>query len=98
MIVVQRFRAHDRSHPRSMEIDAELYRLMNELIEQGYKCDASWITRSLMNDETPESVLCGHSERLAIAFNLIQRPVPSRIQIVKNLRVCNDCREFLVFS
>ncbi len=27
-------------------------------------------------------------------FNLIQRPRPTRIQIVKNLRICGDCREF----
>ena len=48
-----------------------------------------------MNDEeTAESALFGHSERLALAFNLIQDPIPSRIQIVKNLRVCGDCREF----
>ena len=49
--------------------------------------------RPLMEDETAQSILCGHSERLAIAFNLIQRPVPSRIQVTKNLRVCGDCRE-----
>ena len=48
-----------------------------------------------MPDETIASLLCGHSERLAIAFNFIQNPVPSRIQIVKNLRVCGDCRELI---
>ncbi|CAF1215326.1 unnamed protein product, partial [Didymodactylos carnosus] len=88
---VFKFRAHDRSHPNSTEIYAELDRLTNELIEHGHKHDASWITRPLMNDETVESVLCGHSERLAIAFNFIQRPMPSRVQVVKNLRVCGDC-------
>ncbi|CAF1237279.1 unnamed protein product [Adineta steineri] len=41
-----------------------------------------------------ESVLSRHSERLAIAFNLIQRPIPNRIQITKNLRVCGDCHTF----
>ncbi|CAF0804520.1 unnamed protein product [Adineta steineri] len=47
-----------------------------------------------MKDETEESILSGHSERLAIAFNLIQRPIPNRIQIMKNLRVCGDCHTF----
>jgi hypothetical protein len=47
----------------------------------------------MMDDETEESVLSGHSERLAIAFNLIQRPMPTRIQINKNLRVCGDGRK-----
>jgi hypothetical protein len=45
-------------------------------------------------DETIQSVLCGHSERLAIVFNLIRRPMATRIQIVKNLSICGDCREF----
>ncbi|CAF5182210.1 unnamed protein product, partial [Rotaria magnacalcarata] len=38
-----------------------------------------------------ESVLCGHSEKLAIAFNFIQHSRPSSMQITKNLRVCGDC-------
>ncbi|CAF1176710.1 unnamed protein product [Didymodactylos carnosus] len=92
---IVKFRAHDRSHRRSEEIYAELERLTNELIKHGYKCDTSWITRPMTNDETGESVLSGHSERLAIAFNLIQRPIPARIQIMKNLRVCGDCHTFI---
>ncbi|CAF1317799.1 unnamed protein product [Rotaria sordida] len=88
---VFKFRAHDRSHPCSQDIYAELDRLEKELIEHGYKYDESWIARPLNNDETVESVLSGHSERLAIAYNLIQRPTPTRIQVVKNLRVCGDC-------
>ncbi|CAF1052345.1 unnamed protein product [Adineta steineri] len=88
---VYKFRAHDRSHSRSSEIYEELDRLTKNLIEHGYKYDESWITRELDENETTQSVLCGHSERLAIAFNLIQQPIPDRIQIVKNLRVCGDC-------
>ncbi|UJR24047.1 hypothetical protein I4U23_027012 [Adineta vaga] len=85
------FRAQDRFHPRTSELYDELDRLEKELIEHGHKFDASWITRPLMPDETVESVLNSHSERLALAYNFIQRPVPSRIQIVKNLRICGDC-------
>ena len=62
--------------------------------EHGHEYDSSWITRSLGDGESFESVLCGHSEKLAIAFNLIQRPQPSLIQITKNLRVCGDCRKY----
>lgn len=70
----------------------ELDRLTDEMKRIGYKPDSSWITRHLMEDETEESILNGHSERLAIALNLIQRPQPKSFQIVKNLRVCGDCR------
>jgi hypothetical protein len=64
-----------------------------ELVENGFKHDSSWITREMMEDETPESILCGHSERIAIIFNLCQRPAPSLIQVTKNLRVCGSCRK-----
>ena len=86
------FRAHDRSHPRSKEIYEELDRLTEELIAHGHHFDASWITKTMENDETIQSVLCGHSERIALAFNFIQRPGPTTIQLVKNLRICGDCR------
>ncbi|UJR24040.1 hypothetical protein I4U23_027005 [Adineta vaga] len=88
---IAQFRAHDQSHPRTSELYDELDRLEKELIEHGHKFDASWITRPLMAGETVQSVLNSHSERLALAFNFIQRPIPSRIQIVKNLRICGDC-------
>ncbi|CAF1067251.1 unnamed protein product [Rotaria sordida] len=88
------FTAHDHSHLQSAEIYAELDRLTSELIEHGYVCDSSWVTRELYEQETIESVLCSHSERLALAFNFIQRPIPDFIQITKNLRICGDCHEF----
>ncbi|CAF4979417.1 unnamed protein product, partial [Rotaria sp. Silwood1] len=87
-----RFRAHDQSHPRASEIYAEGEKISNELIQHGHKYDSSWITRPLNQDETIASVLCGHSERLAIAFNFVVNPNTSLIQVAKNLRVCGDCR------
>ena len=69
-------------------------RLTLDLKEHGHEFDSSWITRPLREGETIESVLCGHSEKLAIVFNLIQDPRPSVIQITKNLRVCGDCRTY----
>ncbi|CAF3185331.1 unnamed protein product [Rotaria socialis] len=89
-----RFKAHDHSHPRSSEIYAEFDRLSSILIKYNYKFDSTWITRQMNEEETIESVLCGHSEKLAIGFNLIQKPIPEFIQITKNLRVCGDCHEF----
>ncbi|CAF0880345.1 unnamed protein product [Adineta ricciae] len=85
------FHAHDRSHPRSAEIYVELDRISRELIEHGHEYDSSWITRPLAEDETIESVLCGHSEKLAIAWNFVANPNTTFIQITKNLRVCGDC-------
>ncbi|CAF1478225.1 unnamed protein product [Adineta steineri] len=87
-----KFRAHDQTHPRSKEIYDEVQKISKELIEYGHQYDASWITRGLNENETIESNLCGHSERLAIAWNFIENPNIRRIQITKNLRICGDCR------
>jgi activator of HSP90 ATPase len=93
LFIFQKFQAHDRSHPQSDKIYAELERLSSELIQYGHKYDSTWITRPLDEYESVESVLCGHSEKLAIAFNFVQQSNPSKIQITKNLRVCGDCRK-----
>ena len=86
------FQAHDRSHRQSDEIYAETERMANDLREAGHQFDSSWVTRPLQPDETIETVLCGHSERLALAFHFIQKPTPTFIQLTKNLRICGDCR------
>ncbi|CAF1316455.1 unnamed protein product [Rotaria magnacalcarata] len=86
---VYTFRAHDRSHPRSNEIYAEGEKISNEIIKYGHQYDSSWITRVLDEDETVESVLCGHSERLAIAWGFVANPNASKLQMVKNLRICD---------
>ena len=48
--------------------------------------------RQLKDNETIASVLCGHSERLAIAWNFVVNPRTTEILITKNLRVCGACR------
>ncbi|CAF3527140.1 unnamed protein product [Rotaria socialis] len=88
-----KFRAHDQSHPQSSKIYAEVEKISQELIEYGHQYDSSWITRPLEQDETVASVLCGHSERLAIAWNFVVNPNTTKIQITKNLRVCGDCHQ-----
>ncbi len=87
------FRANDQSHPRSSEIYAEGEKISKELIAHGHNYDASWITRPVDEDETIESVLCTHSERLAISWNFVLNPNASQIRITKNLRICGDCRK-----
>ena len=52
--------------------------------------DPTWITRQL--DEN-ELVLCDHREKLAFAYRFMSKRRPSFIQVTKNLRICEDCRE-----
>ncbi|CAF3381280.1 unnamed protein product [Rotaria socialis] len=62
------FCAHGQSHPRSVDIYAEINRISKELIEHGHEYDVSSIVRSIRPDETIESILCGHSERFASSY------------------------------
>ena len=64
-----------------------------EVMEHGYQPDSTWVTRPLLGDETIESILCEHSERLALAWNFFVNPNTICIQITKNVRICGDCRK-----
>ncbi|CAF1658967.1 unnamed protein product, partial [Rotaria magnacalcarata] len=88
-----KFRAHDRSHAESAEIHEQVDRMSKRIIEHGHKYDASWIVRPIEPDETIETLLCGHSERLAMTAHFIHNRKPKRIQMTMNLRICGDCRK-----
>lgn len=92
-VSLQKFRAHDTRHPRRNEIYAVAQQISAEIEQHGHKYDSSWITRPIGENETAASILCGHSERLAIAFNFLVEPETTRIQLAKNLRICGDCRK-----
>ncbi|RDX75653.1 Pentatricopeptide repeat-containing protein DOT4, chloroplastic, partial [Mucuna pruriens] len=48
-------------------------------------------------DDMKEVLLCGHSEKLAMAFGILNL-VPGRtVRVTKNLRVCEDCHEMRKF-
>ncbi|KAK1264606.1 Pentatricopeptide repeat-containing protein [Acorus gramineus] len=63
---------------------------------EGYVPNTSCVLHSVEEDEK-EMLLCGHSEKLAIAFGVLNTPPGSTIQVVKNLRVCDDCHEATKF-
>lgn len=47
--------------------------------------------------ERMEQSLCHHSEKLAIAFGLMNTSPGTPIRVVKNLRVCGDCHSATKF-
>ncbi|XP_057798581.1 pentatricopeptide repeat-containing protein At1g59720, chloroplastic/mitochondrial-like [Salvia miltiorrhiza] len=94
--VVHKFFAGDTTHPRSREI-YQFLRWMEERVKMaGYVHDLS---QAPLVDEARDrkgDSLGLHSERLAIAFALLHlksRAAP--IRVFKNLRVCNDCHNFI---
>ncbi|CAJ1956122.1 unnamed protein product [Sphenostylis stenocarpa] len=88
------FLAGDLSHPLSDHIYSKLSELNNRLRDAGYQPDTNYVFHDI-EDEQKETILSHHSERLAIAFGLIATLPEIPIQIVKNLRVCGDCHNFI---
>ncbi|XWS62322.1 hypothetical protein CRYUN_Cryun06bG0001100 [Craigia yunnanensis] len=45
-----------------------------------------------VDEEEKETLLCGHNDKLVIAFGILNSPSGTTIRVVKNLRACNDSR------
>ncbi|KAK6232661.1 hypothetical protein SCA6_002734 [Theobroma cacao] len=60
------------------------------MAKEGYVADLRYVLHDIEEDEKRD-LLCGHSERLAIAFGLLNTKPGTPLHIMKNLRVCGDC-------
>eukprot|EP01018_Ginkgo_biloba_P012108 Gb_38817 [translate_table: standard] len=87
---VYTFLVGDRSHPQTQKIYAELERLSRQMKVAGYVPTTSFVLNDV-EEEQKEQILCHHSEKLAIAFGLINTSPGTPIRVIKNLRVCCDC-------
>lgn len=86
----------DRWHPQAMIIHRKLDKLIKHMKSMGY----SPMTCSVLHDvdmEEKEASLGTHSEKLAIAFGLINVRPGSPVRVMKNLRTCDDCHTFSKF-
>eukprot|EP01018_Ginkgo_biloba_P002764 Gb_31266 [translate_table: standard] len=87
---VHTFLVADRSHPQTHKIYAKLEILSREMKAAGYVPDTRFVLHDV-EEEQKEQFLSYHSEKLAIAFGLINTSPGQTIRIIKNLRVCGDC-------
>jgi pentatricopeptide repeat protein len=87
---VHTFVAQDQDHPQMIEIHAELQRLSGLMHNAGY-VPCTELVLDDVEEEEKVSHLCHHSEKLAIAFGLINTAPGTPLRIRKNLRVCKDC-------
>ncbi|KAL9679005.1 hypothetical protein QQ045_016858 [Rhodiola kirilowii] len=87
---IHSFESGDKSYPQADKIYIYLQELHNRLKAIGYVPNTSMVMQNV-DDQTKEEIIFAHSERLAIAFGLLNTPQHSRITVVKNLRVCIDC-------
>ncbi|KAG6521796.1 putative pentatricopeptide repeat-containing protein At5g52630 [Zingiber officinale] len=92
---VHAFKAGDRDHAQVKEIFAKVREMMQRIKEEGYAADTGFA----LHDEEEEGKaeeLAVHSERLAVAFGLINSASHGKpIRVYKNLRVCGDCHTAL---
>ncbi|CAN6466644.1 unnamed protein product [Victoria cruziana] len=79
------FTSGDRSHPQTAEIHLRLEKLNVDARKLGYED----------TDKRENSLY--HSERLALAFGLLNVPHSTAIRVIKNLRICSDCHSFTRF-
>nr|GMD73220.1 pentatricopeptide repeat-containing protein At3g62890-like [Ipomoea batatas] len=94
--ILHEFVAGDTSHPQFPQINAFMDKIAKDLQANGYEPDTSSVLHDI-EDEEKESIVRYHSERIAVAFGLMNTPPGKIIRIVKNLRTCNDCHSAMKF-
>ncbi|XP_027341723.1 pentatricopeptide repeat-containing protein At1g11290, chloroplastic-like [Abrus precatorius] len=88
---VHTFYSGSTNHPQSKRIYAFLETLGDKIKAAGYVPDTNSIHD--VEEDVKEQLLSSHSERLAIAFGLLNTKPGTTIHIRKNLRVCGDCHD-----
>uniref|UniRef100_A0A7N2KZR9 DYW domain-containing protein n=2 Tax=Quercus lobata TaxID=97700 RepID=A0A7N2KZR9_QUELO len=83
------FHSGDKSHALTKEIYQKVDNLMLEISKHGYVPERKYLLPDV--DEQEKRVLLYHSEKLAIAFGLINTPGWTPLQIVQSHRICGDC-------
>ncbi|CAD6207050.1 unnamed protein product [Miscanthus lutarioriparius] len=81
----------DGRHPKSQEARKMVDEVIDQLKLVGYVPDTSHVFHVEMDEEEKAISLKYHSEKLAIAFGLLNTAPGATLRVVKNLRVCPDC-------
>ncbi|KAL8524185.1 hypothetical protein ACS0TY_013960 [Phlomoides rotata] len=88
--------AGDNAHPQMAQILDKLNRLSLEMKKAGYLPNTDFVLQDVEEQEK-EHILCGHSEKLAVVFGILNTNAGSSLRITKNLRICGDCHSFIKF-
>ncbi|XP_076905211.1 pentatricopeptide repeat-containing protein At1g15510, chloroplastic-like [Bidens hawaiensis] len=84
---IHAFLTGDKNHPQVKQINSILdgfYEQMEEINE-------------VDDDDSKAGVLCGHSERLAVGFGLLNTAPGVPIRVTKNLYMCERCHDLVKF-
>lgn len=88
------FLVGDKEHPQHQKIYEYLEELTMKLQEIGYVPNMASVYHDVDKEEK-EMILRVHSEKLAVAFGIMNSVPGSTIQVIKNLRVCGDCHTMI---
>ncbi|CAI8620030.1 unnamed protein product [Vicia faba] len=88
--VIHAFIGGHQSHPQSAAINNKLQELLVQMKKLGYRADSSFVLHDV-EEEEKEQILLYHSEKIAIAFGILNTSPSNRILVTKNLRICVDC-------
>ncbi|KAL4186565.1 hypothetical protein AMTRI_Chr09g14720 [Amborella trichopoda] len=88
--------AGDKSHPQMAQIIEKIESLSLEMKKAGWLPKTDFVLQDV-EEQDKEQILCGHSEKLAIGFGLLNTPIGSQLRVIKNLRTCGDCHSVIKF-
>ncbi|XP_020590182.1 pentatricopeptide repeat-containing protein At3g46790, chloroplastic isoform X2 [Phalaenopsis equestris] len=86
----------DELNPQIEQARGFLTHLVKEAKEMGYVPSTKVVLCNLEQEEK-EKIVLGHSEKLALAFGLINGGQGEVLRITKNLRLCEDCHSLTKF-
>ncbi|EPS74339.1 hypothetical protein M569_00411 [Genlisea aurea] len=90
--------AGDKALPQVSKIMERLKRLNQEMKGAGgYFPNTNYVLQDVEEQEEREGILCGHSEKLAVVFGILNTSRGSPIRVTKNLRICGDCHAVIKF-
>ncbi|EPS57626.1 hypothetical protein M569_17191, partial [Genlisea aurea] len=84
------FVAGDRNHPQIEKIYGYLEELSARLREEGYVARVDSVVHDV-DEEEKGIVVRVHSEKLAVVFGVMNSAPGTTVQVLKNLRTCEDC-------
>lgn len=89
---VHAFLSDDESHPEIEEVNAVLKAFYEKMKAAGINDG-----ETLSGNASKAEVFCGHSERLAVTFGIINSAPGTPIWVTKNLYMCKTCHNVVKF-
>lgn len=67
------------------------WKTMDGFLKEGGYVPHKELVLKPVSDKRKEDALCGHAEKLALAYGLLNTPDGTPLLVTKNLRMCGDC-------